>query len=297
MIKAFFRRDAIQGYLMIAPNSIGLIAFYVFPILASIMLGLFQWNGLSTPTWTGFGNFSAIFQDEIFFHSLKNTLVYTLLVVPAIVILTVLFAVLLTNRQSKWYKYMRLLYLLPIMTIPAAAALIWKWMLNYEFGLINNILRFIHINPLPWLSSPDYILISVMLIGIWLGFSFNLIIMISGLRGIPETYYEAAIVDGANIFQRFTGITLPLLTPTLFFVIVTQLISCFQVFDTAFIILGVSPSGVLKKAANTLVISIYENGFIFFKMGYSSAQAFILFLIILFVTIVQFKGQKKWVHY
>lgn len=297
MIKSFLKKDAVQGYLMIAPNTIGLLVFYIFPIMASILLGLFQWNGLSSPTWVGLGNFVAIVKDEIFFYSLRNTLIYTLVVVPAIVILTLLFGVLLVNRESKWRESMRLLYLLPLMTMSAAAALIWKWMLNFEFGLVNNILRMVRISPVRWLSSPDYILISVIFIGIWLGLSFNLIIVIAGLRGIPATFYEAAMIDGANAFRRFFSITLPLLTPTLFFVIVAQLINCFQVFDTAFIIIGGSPSGVLKKAANTLVISIYENGFVFFKMGYSSAQAFVLFLIILTITVMQFKSQKRWVHY
>ncbi len=293
----FWQKDSVQGYLMIAPNSIGLIVFYIFPILVSIFLGLFEWNGLSSPVWTGLGNYSAIFRDELFYHSLKNTFIYTVTVVPVIVVFTILFGVLLVSEESRSREYMRLLYLLPVMTMPAAAALIWKWMLNLEFGLVNTVIKTLGFHAVPWLSSPDYVLISVMFIGIWLGFAFNLIIVISGLRGIPETYYEAARIDGASIFRRFFSITLPMLTPTIFFVVVTQLIACFQVFDTAFIILGASPSGVLKNAANTLVISIYENGFIFFKMGYSAAQAFVLFLIILIITVIQFRGQKKWVHY
>lgn len=295
--KKFWEKDAVQGYLMIAPNSLGLIIFYIVPIIVSIILGLFQWNGLSSPEWTGFGNFIAILHDKLFFSSLRNTFVYTLIVVPVIVILTIIFGVLLAGEDSKSRQYFRLLYMLPVMTMPAAAALIWKWMLNLEFGLVNSFLHLFGLASIPWLSSPDYILVSVMFIGIWLGFAFNLIIVISGIRGIPATFYEAAKIDGANVFRRFFSITIPMLTPTIFFVIVTQLIACFQVFDSAFIILGASPSGVLKNAANTLVVSIYENGFIFFKMGYSSAQAFVLFLIILVITVIQFRGQKKWVHY
>jgi len=140
-------------------------------------------------------------------------------------------------------------------------------------------------------------LLSIAMIGIWLGVAYDLIIIISGIKGIPAMYYEAAQMDGASSRSQFFHITLPMLTPSIFFVVITQLIACFQVFDTAFIILGADPPGTLKAAGSTMVMSIYENGFVFFKMGYSSAQAFILFVVVLVITAIQFRVQNKWVHY
>ncbi len=296
-LRQWIEKESVQGWLMMAPNTLGLCIFYLIPIISSILLGFFRWNGLSKIEWVGFDNFAALLHDASFFIAFRNTFVYTLFVVPSIIICILLLGLLLAHEVMRLTRYMRTLYFLPLMTMPVAAALVWKWLLNLRFGLVNKVIAAVGLSPIPWLSSPDYILVSIMLIGIWLGVAYDLIIIISGLKGIPKVYYEAAVIDGVSPVQKFFYITLPLLTPSIFFIVITQLIGCLQVFDTAFIMLGTDPPGTLRNAGSTIVMSIYENGFVFFKMGYSSAQAFILFLVVLVITIIQFRVQKRWVHY
>jgi multiple sugar transport system permease protein len=296
-ISKFLEKEGTQGWLMILPNSLGLLVFYLIPIVWSIILAFFQWNGLSDKKFVGFYNIVKLFSDSSFLSALRNTLVYSLAVVPAIIILVVIFGNALANEKIFGAEKLRTLYFLPLMTMPVAAALVWKWLLNTQYGLFNTVLRAINLPAIPWVSDARFVLLSVIFIGVWLGVAYDLIIIISGIKGIPNIYYEAAEIDGASPLRQFFSITLPLLSPTIFFIVITQLISCFQVFDSASVILGNAPAGALENAAGTVVLSIYKNGFIFFKMGYSSAQSLILFLIVLVITAVQFKLQKKWVHY
>ncbi|MGH4037371.1 MAG: carbohydrate ABC transporter permease [Sphaerochaeta sp.] len=296
-ISKFLEKEGTQGWLMILPNSLGLLVFYLIPIVWSIILAFFQWNGLSDKKFVGFYNIVKLFSDSSFLSALRNTLVYSLAVVPAIIILVVIFGNALANEKIFGAEKLRTLYFLPLMTMPVAAALVWKWLLNTQYGLFNTVLRAINLPAIPWVSDARFVLLSVIFIGVWLGVAYDLIIIISGIKGIPNIYYEAAEIDGASPLRQFFSITLPLLSPTIFFIVITQLISCFQVFDSASVILGSAPAGALENAAGTVVLSIYKNGFIFFNMGYSSAQSLILFLIVLVITAVQFKLQKKWVHY
>jgi len=297
MRTSFIKKEGVQGWLMILPNTLGLLLFYLIPIGWSIILSLFKWNGLSKMKFIGFQNFGLLFSDASFLYSLRNTFIYSIAVVPLIILFVLCFGVLLARDEIKGVAGFRTLYFLPVMTMPVAAALIWKWLLNSRFGLVNKFLGYLSIPPINWLTSPAYVLPSVIIIGIWLGVAYDLIIIISGMKGIPGMYYEAADIDGASGFRKFFSITLPLLTPSLFFILITQLISCFQVFDTVSIILGADPPGSLWNAACSVVMNIYQNGFVNFRMGYSSAQSFMLFCIVLLITLVQFKGQKKWVNY
>jgi multiple sugar transport system permease protein len=220
------------------------------------------------------------------------------MVVPAIIIRVLIFGVALANDGIFGVEKLRTLYFLPLMTMPVAATLVWKWLLNRDYGLLNNFLSIFNIPSVSWISDPNFVLISVAMIGIWTAVAYDLIIVISGIKGISPVYYEAAKIDGASKTRQFFSITLPLLTPTLFFIVITQLIGCFQVFDSVSIILGGdAPPAALKNATTTVVLSIYQNGFSYFKMGYASSQSFVLFLIILIITAAQFKLQKKWVHY
>ncbi|MGD1821817.1 MAG: carbohydrate ABC transporter permease [Pleomorphochaeta sp.] len=296
-IKKFFEKESTQGWAMIFPNTIGLVVFYLIPICWSILLAFFEWNGLSKMKFINIENFLNLFHDSLFIHSIRNTFIYSLVVVPAILLIVIIFGAFLSKEDIFDVKNLRTLFFLPLMTMPVAATLVWKWLLNLDYGLINKILTIMNLDPIPWLSDSRYVLISIIFIGIWLGVAYDLIIIISGIKGIPKIYYEAARIDGASPFRQFTSITLPLLSPSIFFILITQLISCFQVFDSAFIILGADPAMGIKNAASTIVMSIYENGFVYFKMGYSSAQSFILFLIILTITVIQFRVQKRWVHY
>lgn len=283
---------------MILPNALGLLIFYLIPIVCSVVLAFYKWDGLSKLKYVGFANFQTLLTDQTFIYSLRNTLYYSLMVVPAIIILVLIFGVALANDGIFGVEKLRTLYFLPLMTMPVAATLVWKWLLNRDYGLLNNFLSIFNIPSVSWISDPNFVLISVAMIGIWTAVAYDLIIVISGIKGISPVYYEAAKIDGASKTRQFFSITLPLLTPTLFFIVITQLIGCFQVFDSVSIILGGdAPPAALKNATTTVVLSIYQNGFSYFKMGYASSQSFVLFLIILIITAAQFKLQKKWVHY
>jgi len=297
-ISTFFGKEGTQGWLMILPNALGLLIFYLIPIVCSVVLAFYKWDGLSKLKYVGFANFQTLLTDQTFIYSLRNTLYYSLMVVPAIIILVLIFGVALANDEIFGVEKLRTLYFLPLMTMPVAATLVWKWLLNRDYGLLNNFLSIFNIPSVSWISDPNFVLISVAMIGIWTAVAYDLIIVISGIKGISPVYYEAAKIDGATKTRQFFSITLPLLTPTLFFIVITQLIGCFQVFDSVSIILGGdAPPAALKNATTTVVLSIYQNGFSYFKMGYASSQSFVLFLIILIITAAQFKLQKKWVHY
>jgi len=282
-ISTFFGKEGTQGWLMILPNALGLLIFYLIPIVCSVVLAFYKWDGLSKLKYVGFANFQTLLTDQTFIYSLRNTLYYSLMVVPAIIILVLIFGVALANDEIFGVEKLRTLYFLPLMTMPV---------------LLNNFLSIFNIPSVSWISDPNFVLISVAMIGIWTAVAYDLIIVISGIKGISPVYYEAAKIDGASKTRQFFSITLPLLTPTLFFIVITQLIGCFQVFDSVSIILGGdAPPAALKNATTTVVLSIYQNGFSYFKMGYASSQSFVLFLIILIITAAQFKLQKKWVHY
>jgi len=292
----FLEREGVQGWLMIAPNTLGLLVFYLIPIGWSIVLSFFSWDGLSPMQFAGLSNLCGLFSDASFLLSVRNTLIYCFFVVPAIVVLILVFGMLLT-RNRKGVSFLRTLYFLPTMTMPVAAALIWKWLLNSQYGLVNQVLAFLGITPIIWLTDVHHILFCVMLVGIWLGVAYDLIIIIAGIKGIPQMYYEAAEIDGASSAYQFFFITLPLVTPSLFFIVITQMINSFKVFDSASVILGVDPPLSLWNAGSTIVMHIYQDGFVSFNMGYSAAESFFLFLMVLIITILQFKVQKKWVHY
>lgn len=223
-----------------------------------------------------------------------NTLVFTLVSVPLAVMLATGIAILL-NQKIKGMIVYRTLYFLPVVTMPVAVGMVWKWLYNTDYGLLNYILGLLHLPQPAWLFNPNIALISVIVVYVWMTVGNNIILILAGLQGISETYYEAAEMDGASKLKQLFTITIPLLTPTLFFVFITGIISSLQVFDLIFIMIG--DSHVLLEPLRTLVYGVYESGFEYSQMGYASAQAFLLFLMILVITIFQFAFQKKWVHY
>lgn len=287
--------ESFAGYLFIAPNSIGLTVFYIIPIVFSLVLGLFDWDGIGTPNFTGLNNFKLLLRDDTFKLGIINTFWFTIITVPCTIVLSTLLAVAL-NSKIRGQNLYRTFFFLPTMTMPVAVAMVWKWLLNADYGLVNYFLEFLGFAPIGWLSNEKFILPAIMLISIWGGLGYNIVILLSGLQGISRVYYEAAEIDGANRWQTFRNVTIPLLTPSIFFVSVTSLISATQVFDPIFVILGAT-KGSLRDACRSIVFGIYENGFVYFKMGYAYSQAIVLFLIILLLTYLQFMGQKKWVHY
>ncbi|WP_258169088.1 carbohydrate ABC transporter permease [Paenibacillus sp. AR247] len=264
------------------------------PSAASLILSFTNWDGMSAPAFNGIDNFIQLMQDEKFTRSLLNTLLYTVATVPLSIVFATLLAVLL-NQHIKGMVVYRTFYFIPVITMPIAVGMVWKWLYNSEFGLINYVLGAMHLPTPNWLFDEKFALMSIVIVSVWTSVGYNAVILLSGLQGIPSSYYEAASLDGAGTVYRFFRITLPLLTPSLFFVLVMSFINSFQVFDLVFIMMGQQTS--LLDSTRTVVYSIWEDGFKYFNMGYASAEAFILFIVILIITAFQMYFQKRWVHY
>lgn len=286
--------EAAWGYIFILPVVLGLGLFYMAPSAASLFLSFTSWDGLTSPQFIGMDNFANLMQDDKFTGSMLNTMLYTVGTVPLSVALATVLAVLL-NQKIKGMVFYRTLYFIPVITMPIAVGMVWKWLYNSEFGLINHVLGVLNLPQPNWLFDERFALFSIVLVSVWSSIGYNAVILLSGLQGISGSYYEAASLDGAGTMYKFFRITLPLLTPSLFFVFVMSFINSFQVFDLIFIMMDQQTT--MLESTRTVVYSIWEDGFKYFNMGYASAQAFILFVVILIITMVQMYIQKRWVHY
>lgn len=287
-------QEAVWGFIFILPVVLGLGLFYMAPSAASLFLSFTSWDGLSSPQFIGFDNFTNLMKDAKFTGSMLNTMLYTIGTVPLSVSIATLLAVLL-NQKIKGMVFYRTFYFIPVITMPIAVGMVWKWLYNSEFGLINHILGVMNLPQPNWLFDERFALLSIVLVSVWSTIGYNAVILLSGLQGISGSYYEAASLDGAGKMYKFFRITLPLLTPSLFFVLVMSFINSFQVFDLIFIMMDQQTT--MLESTRTVVYSIWEDGFKYFNMGYASAQAFILFIVILIITMVQMYIQKRWVHY
>jgi multiple sugar transport system permease protein len=290
------RRRALWGLALILPNTLGLFIFFGVPILASFGLSLHDWNIFTAPRFIGLENFVNLTRDPIFFKALGNTLTLFLLVVPIKIFLSILLAVLL-NLKMFGVGVIRVAYILPIVTSTTAAAIIWSWIFQPQVGLIDPILTQFGYPQMRWLTSPDLVLYPIAIVIIWQSLGFDMILMLSGLQSIPKTLYEAARVDGASALVRFIRITLPLLSPTVFLVVVLSTIQLIQVFDQVFVMTSSTVLGGVNNSASTAVFYLYQKGFTESRFGYASAIAVALFFIIILVTGFQFWLQRRWVHY
>lgn len=289
----FARKEAITGYLMISPLMIGLLIFYVYSFIINIYYSLTNKSAFGTPDFIGLKNYEKLFNSDKFYSALSNTFLYVLICVPFVVVISLLLAYLL-NQGIKGTGLYRTLIFIPAVTMPAAIGLIWKWIMNYEFGLLNALIRLFGGEPRAWLSDPQYVLFSVSAVLIWADISLRMIIFLAGLQGIPKSLYEAAEIDGANAATKFFRITLPMLSPTIFFVSLMEMIGVFQIFDFIYLMIPVNSSGM--PAARSLVSYFYEEAFIRNNKGYGSAITVVLFVIIFIITLFQLKMQKKWVY-
>ena len=279
---------------MIAPLMLGLLLFYVFAFGQNIYDSFTNKSSFGVPAYIGLQNYAKLLKAPYFYQSLLNTLAYVALCVPLVVAISVVLASLLNTGIHGTGIY-RTLVFLPAVTLPAAIALMWKWLLNYQFGLINAMLRMLGIGTLAWLSDPQVVLYAVSLVFIWSSVSYQVIVLLAGLQGIDRSYYEASRIDGAGSVQQFFNITLPLLSPSIFFVTVTTIINVFQIFDIIYLIIPQYSSG--SAASRSLATYFFEEAFIKFHKGYGAAIAVVLFMLILLVTLLQMVMQKRWVHY
>ncbi len=286
------RNDIMWALVFLSPQVIGLFLFALLPILGVFFLSLTEWDGFGEMTFVGLSNYVTQFQSQELLVALRNTLIYTAIVVPGGVGLALLVA--LGVNQVRGKTLYRLFFFMPYVTSAVAVSVIWLFILNRDIGLINVYLQnWFGVQGPGWLTNPVMVMPSISMVSIWQGLGFNMVILLAGLQTIPNEYREAASVDGAGRFRQFFSITLPLLSPSLFFVVVTSFISSFQVFDQAFVLTQGGPG----LASHTLVYHLYDLAFVDFTFGASSAAAMILFVIILTITLIQFRIQRRWVHY
>jgi multiple sugar transport system permease protein len=288
------RGDYFWGYLMIAPTLIGLLALYIWPNIQTFYFSLTTWEAFGNYEWGGLSNYSRMLEDTDLHIALKNTLIFTALSVPVSIAIAIIVAVLL-NQKIKGMSFYRTLYFLPVVTIPAAVAMVWKWLYNADYGLINYVLSLFSIEGPNWLTNPDIAIYSIVIVSVWMQIGYYMVFFLSGLQGIPKSLYEAASIDGAGPIRQFFTITIPMLTPTIFFVSIISLIEALQIFDLIFMM--IEPTSPALQETKTIVVMFFKQAFEFNDKGFASAIAFLLFLIIFVITIIQVKFQKKWVHY
>lgn len=287
MYERGWRRYGILA-LFLGPSLIGLAAFTLLPIFASLGLSFTNWDLLTPPRFVGVGNFRHMLSDAEFWRTLRNTVTFLVGYVPLVLTMGLLVAVLL-NAKIPFIGLFRTMYFIPVVTSWVAVALVWKWLLNPAYGLINSALGAIGIAGPAWLFDPNWAMIAVILTSVWKDTGFIMVIMLAGLQGIPREYYEAASIDGANRLQGLLHVTIPLLAPTIVFCLSISLIGAFQVFDQVYVMTEGGPAG----ATMVLVERIVSNAFSYSRMGYASAVSWVLFIIIFAVTVF-FYRLRRW---
>lgn len=283
------------AWLLIAPTIIGLIVLNIYPILKTVYMSFFRTGDFGRgDIFVGLQNYQRMFADAQVWYALRNTVVYTVLVVPISIALSIIVAVFL-NMKIRGKSVYRTIYFIPVVAAPAAVTMVWKWLYNNNFGLINHVLSQMGLPRVDWINDPNVAMISIAIIGIWSIVGYNMVLLLAGLQEIPTDYYEASEIDGASHIRQFFSITLPLVSPTLFFVLVTSLITSLQVFDIIYMMVDVeSPS---YNSVVSLVYLFYNYSFKYSLKGYGSAIVMLLLFIIMIITAVQVKLQKKWVNY
>lgn len=292
---ALQRKETIAGFLFVSPMLFGVGIMVLLPILATFYLSLTEWSlitGVSGIKFVGLDNFERLFRDAKFLKALTNNAIF-LLTVPAYMAISLVLAVIL-NRHVYFNQLFKVIYFLPYISSIVAVATVWRVLFHPSLGPVNQFLMSIGIdNPPKWIADPKFALVSIMMISVWISIGFNMIVYLAGLQAIPKDLYEAAEIDGANGWTRFFRITLPLLSPTTFFLLITGIIYTFKVFDLIAVLTQGGPAG----STNVMVWYLYETAFVNLKVGYASSMAFILFLCVFGITLIQWIGQKKWVNY
>lgn len=285
------RRNLIAGYAFLVPNLLGVLAFSLFPIITTLYLTFTEWDLSSRPQFTGLRNFVLMARDDLFWKTLGNTFYYTFAAVPIAIFLAFWLALLLDRRMRGVLSF-RVIYFLPHVTLTVAASIIWAWIFQPEYGLINFMLGRIGLQGPYWLTDSRWAMISLIIMSNWKGIGYAMLIFLAGLQGIPGELLDAATVDGANPWRKLWHVKVPLLTPTIFFVLTTSFIGAFQAFDQFMIMTRGGPA----FATTPLVLYIYQNGFAHFKMGYATSMATVLFMCILAITLFQWKVARRWVY-
>jgi multiple sugar transport system permease protein len=288
------QREALAGYLFILPTFLGYTTFVIGPILAAIGISFTSYDMLSAPEVVGLANYTQLLSDPRLRVVYLNTFVFTLFAVTFNVGVGLALAVLINRRMPAILRYLfRTAYFFPTLVALVYCAIIWQFLYQKDTGIINYYLSFLEIAPIPWLSSRQWVIPSIIILDVWKNTGFAMLVFLAGLQSISPEYYESAQLDGANRWQLFRHITLPLITPTLFFNLIIYMIGALQVFDSIIALTNGGPG----DASRSLVMYIVETAFQHFQMGYASAIAITLFVIIMLLTLTQFRLGQRWVHY
>jgi multiple sugar transport system permease protein len=278
----------------IAPSLIGLLLFTLYPIVDSFWVAFQDWNLLSPPKFIGFDNFIELWQDEAFWNALQHTLLFIALYVPIVFILALGLALFL-NQKLRGMLVVRTATFLPVVASWVVVSLIWKWLFNPAYGLINYGLSFFGITGPDWLFEPTTAVYALVITSVWKDLGYIALLYLGGLQAISESYYEAAKIDGAGRWELIRHITLPLLTPTMFFVLMTLLINYFQMFEQVWLM--PMRDSAADRQLEVVVTEVVKNAFSYNRMGYASAMSWVLFAIIFVITFVQLRLQNRWVYY
>lgn len=288
------RREALSAYLFIAPTFLIFLLFIAAPMLFSFGLSFFAWDVITPARFVGFSNYGAILNDIRFFESLHNTFAFVVIVVVCNLLVALGLAAVLQCFVplflQRWYCSV---YMLPFITPISSFAIVFGFLLHNDLGVVNYYLEMLHMPAIPWLTSSSWALFSIALVTVWKSFGFDLILFVAAMQRFPRQLYDAAAIDGASTWQQFRWITLPLLSPTIFFAVVVGLIMNFQVFDQPYVMTRGGPG----NSTRTLVLLVYEDAFGAMRMGYGSTIALMLFGILLILTILQLRFVQRWVHY
>ena len=288
------KEDWIAAYIFIAPLVIGLSIFYIWPFIQNFWFSFNDVNKFNVTTFSGLENYKKLFTDKNLLRATMNTFQYMIITTPITIMLSLFIATLL-NSDIKGKSIYRTIYFLPSVTMPVAISLVWKFIFNGDYGVLNSFLNVFGVQGKSWLSDSHTALYMVMIVAIWSGVGYNVIILLAGMQGISRSYYEAAALDGAGAVTQFFKVTLPMLSPTIFFVLITGLIGGFQVFDSIYMLVGID--NPIFEQVQTLNVMFYRNGFMYGYKGYASAISVFMFIIIMIITVLQLVGQKKWVNY
>lgn len=281
----------IWGWLFILPTMAGLLVLNIIPIFETIYQSFFKTGDFGKGNvFIGFDNYNKLLHDTEVWRSLWNTFKYTLIEVPFSISIALILAVFL-NRKIRGRSAYRAIFFLPMVAAPAAIAMVWRWLYNSQFGLINHLFG----SKIEWISNPNVAWISIGIIGVWSILGYNMVLFLAGLQEIPHDYYEAADIDGASGIQTFFKITVPLLSPTIFFVLIIRVIGALQVFDLLYMVMDITNPAL--KNTQSIVYLFYQYSFTYGDKGYGSTIVMLLLAVIMLITFVQMKGQKKWVFY
>ncbi|MGL4677526.1 MAG: carbohydrate ABC transporter permease [Brevinema sp.] len=288
------RFNIFWGYALLLPTIIGLGLFYIYPFFENIYNSFTTISFVGEKTWVGLANYKVFLEDPRILNSFLYTFRYVFITVPLVVALSLIVAVFL-NSNIRGVNFYRLIFYLPVIAMPVAMATVWKSIFHTDFGLINFLLTFIGFEPLAWLRDKDTFSFTLIIVSVWGRVGYNVLILLAGLQNIPKMYYEASTLDGAGPIKTFFSITCPLLSPTIFFIVVTNTIAYLQVFDQIFTL--VPMQSAVGEANTSVIVLFYQYAFLFDQKGLASVVSVLFFFVILFITGIQFWLQKKWVYY